>query len=114
MVYDLTGANGGYSSERRRKAGESERLDDGEGDSNQIYAHVSDILTRKNAYSCVDSVMLGPLMESRLPPRPHHPRSLHLPLHLESSPLHYLHLLHQIPLQIPSQIPKRDMIIYIN
>ena len=43
IVYVLIGSVGGYNSERRRKAGESERRDVGEGDSeNKIYAHGSE------------------------------------------------------------------------
>lgn len=36
-VYDLMGSIGGYKSERRRNAGESERRDAGEGDSGSKY-----------------------------------------------------------------------------
>ena len=35
IVYDLTGSIVGYKSERRRNAGESDRRDTGEGDSDQ-------------------------------------------------------------------------------
>ena len=46
-------------------------------------------------------------MASRRRRRPHRrPHSPHLLLYLENSPLRYLHRLHQIPLQIPNQIPR--------
>ena len=47
IVYDLIGANGGYSSERRRNAGESERRDIGEGDPNRLYAYINEGRTRE-------------------------------------------------------------------